>query len=241
MGYHDMLGEGDFGSLGPTSFTPINVQDASNTVSPNELFMDHSAPNSNAMTNLTTPSMYDGSPDDVGSYEASPLFTDSDNIGPSRWPSLFEDDNATYAPADLSSSTESFDQVKHVNPASVCMDRTVSTSSMTSATRGGANERPSTSHTNHRLSLTSGVTKNRRTGRALPDIEVADGDAKGMKRAKNTMAARKSRQKKRDIEDSLRDDLAHMTAERDRWMHLAIRHGAPIPETKVPVRSQSDQ
>jgi len=81
----------------------------------------------------------------------------------------------------------------------------------------------------HRLASPSGVQKNRRTGKTLEPIEVEDLDPVSVKRAKNTMAARKSRQKKRDVEEQLRIELAAMTAERDRWMHAAIARGAPPP------------
>ena len=235
------MGEASFGSLSRNAFTPINSEDTANTsphtISPNDIFMDHSAPNSNVMTNLTTPSMYDGSPDDLDSFENSPLFMDTNGVTRNEWPSLFDNE---YAPADMASSIESIDKPIHVNPASVSMARTVSASSVNSATNVDASERPDSSHTRHRLSLIAGVQKNKRTGRALPPIEVEEGDSKALKRAKNTMAARKSRQKKRDIEDSLRNDLAKMTAERDRWMHVAIAHGAPIPETKVSIRHSEE-
>lgn len=239
LDFKDLLGEGDFGSLNPSAFTPINGPGDSNasthTVSPHDIFMDHSAPNSNALTNLTTPSMYDGSPDDLDNFDASPLFVDSNPTGRGQWTPLFEHESGSYAPAQMTESTESLDdQNSGIAPTSVCMDRTVSMSSMTSATKGSEQL-----DSRHRLSLTSGVTKNRRTGRALPPIEVEEGDSRALKRAKNTMAARKSRQKKRDIEESLRSDLADMTAERDRWMHIAIQHGAPLPDTRAVSRSVS--
>ena len=237
LNFKDLLGGGDFGSLNPNSFNPINEQGTSNasnpTISPHDIFMDHSAPNSNALTNLTTPSMYDGSPDDLDSFEASPLFIDSNNIGHSQWPSLFENDNGLYAPAEINSSTESLEHTTSgVSLAAVTMDRTISMSSSHSAPKSIERTDPK-----HRLSLTSGVTKNRRTGRTLAPIEVEEGDSKALKRAKNTMAARKSRQKKRDIEESLRGELAEMTAERDRWMHIAIKYGAPLPDTRAPSRN----
>ena len=235
MDFNDFTpGNDGFGSADPSAFTPINGQGNSgvspNTVSPNDLFMD-SAPNSNALTNLTTPSMYDGSPDAFDSFDTSPFLNDTNHVGSSHWPSLFEHEDAQYAPAEMvsSSSTESLANQQGVNLASVSKDRPVSSASMTSP-----QERPSTGH---RMSLSSGITKNRRTGRALPPIEVEEGDSKALKRAKNTMAARKSRQKKRDIEETLRQELAEMTAARDRWMHIAIKHGAPLPETTVPSRN----
>ena len=202
----------------------VSGTSSSNTVSPQDVFaMSPSAPNSNSFTNLTTPSMYDGSPDD--SFETSPLFGNDNVSGP--WTSLFPEESDTYAPAvrsnqDLSSSRESL-----TKPTSAEMNRTASSSSV---------DVKSEDALRHRLSISSGVTKNKRTGRSLGPIEVDESDSKALKRAKNTMAARKSRQKKRDVEEGLRCDLAAMTAERDKWMHVAIAHGAPIPESTAPAR-----
>lgn len=197
---------------------------SSNTVSPQELFaMTPSAPNSNSFTNLTTPSMYDGSPDD--SFETSPLFGNDQISG--QWTSLFPDEGDSYGPAaeltqDVLSSNESLPK-----PDSAPMDRTASSSSM---------DLKSEEMLRHRPSVSSGVSKNKRTGRTLGPIEVDEHDSKALKRAKNTMAARKSRQKKRDVEDGLRSDLNIMTADRDKWMHLAIAHGAPIPDSTAPLK-----
>lgn len=199
-------------------FTAVNdAAPNANTVSPEQLFLDHanSAPNSNTFTNLTTPSMGDYSPDELDSFETSPMF-DAEELNGGNWSSLFHDgDNYTPAADNTSMAHES-----------VSMSRIASTSStdfQTPVTPG------------HRMSLTSGVAKNRRTGKLLGSIEVDVADSKAFKRAKNTMAARKSRQKKRDIEDSLRVEVAALTAERDRWMHLAIAHGAPIPDSPTAI------
>ncbi|KAI9711935.1 MAG: hypothetical protein M1828_001777 [Chrysothrix sp. TS-e1954] len=193
----------------------------SHTVSPRDLLMDMSAPNSNALTNMTTPSLYDDSPE--GAYEASPLFGSDNFDGSSNWPPLFdnvEDDAGLYVPA-----RQSFTSAAEAQDAdtSALMERTNSSTS-------SVDVKPTDLH---RMSLTSGISKQRRVGRDLGPIEVVDGDTQAFKRAKNTLAARKSRQKKRDIEEGLRVELAAMTAERDRWMHTAIAHGAAPPESKV--------
>lgn len=225
MDFGTSTDSGSFGSAG-LSFTAVNDQGvhsaaSTHTVSPQELFMDHSAPNSNTFTNLTTPSMYDGSPDDFSSYEASPLFSTNEIGDGQPWPSLFADDEPMYAPAQQMASTGSHNDNRPTSAVSASMTRTASASSAADASK-------------HRMSISAGVHKNKRTGRLLGPIEVDTEDTAAMKRAKNTMAARKSRQKKRDVEDSLRDELAEMTAQRDRWMHIAIQHGAPLPDVRDP-------
>lgn len=230
MEFTDMLtGDEGFGSLGSAAFKAVNSRAAaqpsapsSYTVSPRELNMDHSAPNSNTFTNLTTPSMYDGSPDDLSSFEASPLFTNqTDGSHSSQWPSLFADeDNVLYAPA-----------AEAPQPAAADMARSSSSTSTNSESTPAA-VRAETAR--QRMSISAGVHKNKRTGRVLGPIEVDEADSAAIKRAKNTLAARKSRQKKRDVEDQLRMDLAEMTAQRDRWMHVAIAHGAPLPDPRDP-------
>ena len=207
----------------PSAFDAINSSAlSSHTVSPQELFTDPSAPNSNTLTDLTSPSMFDGSPE-FNSFDNSPLFGDDNNIN--TWPSLFTEQDEL----NESASTSIHDLAQSTCPPSlhghsVSMERTVSGASA-EAGRG-------TSRMHHRLSVTSGVNKNRRNARHLEDIEVDEADTKAVKRAKNTMAARKSRQKKRDVEDSLRGALNEMTTERDKWMHLAISYGAPCPELR---------
>lgn len=210
-----------FGSSGP-DFTQVNQgTESKHTVSPQELFMDNSAPNSSTMTNLTSPSLYDGSPDDFSSYNASPLFSTDKDVGDSNhWPPLFSDE-LMYAPANPSVSLGDFDLEETTRATSVAMSRTTSTASAADKSE-------------KRMSISAGVHKNKRTGRLLGPIEVDTDDTAAMKRAKNTMAARKSRQKKRDVEDGLRSELDEMKAQRDHWMHTAIRYGAPIPDMRAP-------
>lgn len=223
MEFTDVIGDEGFGAMG-SGFKAINAREhppapASYTVSPQELSLDHSAPNSNTFTNLTTPSMYDGSPDDLSSFEASPLFSANvDGGSNSQWPSLFADeDNVLYAPADKPEPAREAPE----------MSRTSSADSTTSHDAPVSPALPK-----QRMSINAGVHKNKRTGRLLGPIEVDEADCAAVKRAKNTLAARKSRQKKRDVEDQLRLDLSEMTAQRDRWMHIAIAHGAPLPDPR---------
>lgn len=193
---------------------------SSHTVSPKDLFaMTPSAPNSNSLTNLTTPSMYDGSPGE-DSFDTSPMFPNDEAGG--TWSSLFPEENDMYTPADPTAQDLDSSHEAHLIDHSVKMMRNESSSSLDAQPEDPLR---------HRLSVSSGVSKNRRTGRSLAPIKVPDNDTKALKRAKNTLAARKSRQKKRDVEDSLRADLAAMTADRDKWKLTAISHGAPIPDS----------
>ncbi|KAI9670616.1 MAG: hypothetical protein M1831_005836 [Alyxoria varia] len=213
LDFNELL-QSDSYDMASRAFNALNSSaPSSHTVSPQELFTDPSAPNSNTLTDLTSPSLFDGSPD-FNSFDNSPLFGDDNNV--TTWPSLFPEQDEFNGSAYNSTP----DPGNFVHRRS--MERTVSGASAESS------KETSTMH--HRLSVTSGVNKTRRNGRQLGPIDVDEGDSKAVKRAKNTMAARKSRQKKRDVEDSLRNALNEMTTERDKWMHVAISHGAPCPD-----------
>lgn len=193
-------------------YTPL-----SQTVSPQDLFLDRTMTGSDSavFTNLTTPSMYDGSPDALASYQASPMLAHDLHAGAdSSWYSLFPDTTDHMA----SSVTQTTELELPRQP-------TPSPEPASPASPG-----PVPDILRSRLSSVAGVAKCRRAVKELSPIVVDSGDVKAFKRAKNTMAARKSRQKKRDVEEQLRYELAAMTAERDRWMHIAIQHGAPLPD-----------
>lgn len=225
IGFDEPLDFGDLierDSVGANSFTAINQPAGPATISPRDLYLDSPAlANSMSQTNLTTPSLYNGSPDD-SFYDTSPAYAMNDDD--TTWPSLFPNGSEQlYASAKQSNNT--YDSMHDTT-----MERTISSSS------NEATSEP----LRHRMSSTSGVFKNRRTGRVLEPIKVSETDEIAFKRAKNTMAARKSRQKKRDVEECLRIELQAMTAERDRWMHQAIAHGAPVPTSPL-LRPQSFQ
>ena len=48
-----------------------------------------------------------------------------------------------------------------------------------------------------------------------------------MKRARNTLAARKSRQRKMQRFEELEDEIAKLKEERDHWKSLALRRNGP--------------
>lgn len=227
-------------------FTPINDATGSmstlpDTVSPADLlYNDFSAPNSNSFTNLTTPSMLD---------DNSPFLTDSANVSPAFELGDFNTTGAhhdSFAPLfpsnefdHLGSATtvQARKQHRDLNSSSESLVRQASTSAMSRSTSARSNtDAPMSSTTKadilrHRLSLNAGIGKSsRRATKALGPIEVDEGDERALKRAKNTLAARKSRQKKKDEVETLESKLLEMVEERDYWKMLAVRYGAPVPE-----------
>ncbi|KAI2607984.1 hypothetical protein GGR54DRAFT_633120 [Hypoxylon sp. NC1633] len=184
------------------------------TVSPQDLLLsDHftSAPNSAAITNLTSPSMYGESPDLHDNYETSPNFesADFDNGSKDTWFSLFpEQDNATenVSAADQSPAEQSEDlEDADIKP----LPRRKSADSPSGAASG-------------RHSSVSGVNARRRD-KPLPPIVVNDpSDTVAMKRARNTLAARKSRERKAIRFEELEAKIANLEKERDYWKNKAL-------------------
>lgn len=191
------------------------------TVSPIDcLLSPDNVPGSALFSDLTSPSMSNTSPDFSDNFDASPMLASTDAI-PDNWFPLFSDNEAV--DDSFQHTTNLVDTTEEGLEDLPCPTKVTETFEQTSSSPS-----PSPSIL-HRLSSPSGVQKNRRTGKTLEPIEVEDLDPVSAKRAKNTMAARKSRQKKRDVEEQLRIELAAMTAERDRWMHAAIARGATPP------------
>merc|ERR1712144_42899 len=68
----------------------------------------------------------------------------------------------------------------------------------------------------------------RKRDKPLPPIVVEDpNDTVAMKRARNTLAARKSRQRKMQRFEELEDEIAKLKEERDHWKSLALRRNGP--------------
>ncbi|KAI1174715.1 hypothetical protein F4777DRAFT_374832 [Nemania sp. FL0916] len=178
------------------------------TVSPDELFLPDqlSAPNSTAFTNLTTPSNFGESPE-FDQYEVSPNFGDFDAGSNENWFSLFPEAAADQATASAKSPEEA--------PAELEITETDSQPRRKSSTSS-----PSLNHARH--SSVSGVNPRRRD-KPLPPIVVDDpSDAVAMKRARNTLAARKSRERKAQKLEELEEEIAKLTADRDHWKRIAL-------------------
>lgn len=185
------------------------------TVSPQDLFVRElpSAPNSTAFTNLTSPSLYNGSPD-FDNFDVSPNFghTDFDLSAGSgdAWFPLFPQDNT------ITEALAAIDQsplVQNLDLEPAAQPRRKSGTSPTSTGHG-------------RHSSVSGVNSRRRD-KPLPPIVVDDpSDNTAMKRARNTLAARKSRERKAQKLEDLEDKIAKLEEERDHWKRIALSRGA---------------
>lgn len=178
------------------------------TVSPKDIMVD-SAPPSTTFTNLTTPgTSYVDSPYclDV-SADTSPLF-DSDNLASesNTWPSLFNDDFT-----DVSAPVNSrvLDVAPKMSP--------IGSSPGQSSSRGGSNQ--------GRHSSGSGVSSRRRD-KPLPVITVDDPhDIVAVKRARNTLAARKSRQKRLEQSEQLMKQVEDLEVQVEYWKQIALGRG----------------
>lgn len=203
------------------------------TVSPVDLLVNEqlfSAPNSTAFTALTSPSVFNESPDYTASVDASPLFG-ADPLDASHWAPLFGPTEqfaplTTHAPASASPA--------EVEQSPATMSEDLPTASPSERRKSSAVSSPG-----GRMSATAGVGSRRRT-RPLPPIEIKDkDDVVAYKRAKNTLAARKSRERKamrvEELEEKVRalqaeiadeqEKLKNIQAERDHWKSLALANG----------------
>lgn len=188
------------------------------TVSPHDVLLDSNPPSS-VFSNLTTPeNTLLESPQTY--IKNSPYDREiSDNS--EHWFSLFptepEDQEPKTAVPVTASSPQKNPTSKHVAPA---MSRTTSSGQLSS--RG--------SHQG-RMSASSGVGKARRT-QPLPPIVVDERDVIAMKRARNTMAARKSRQRRNENVEQLEAHLAESKAlneslalQVETWKERALQSG----------------
>ncbi|KAG6081246.1 hypothetical protein E4U15_002976 [Claviceps sp. LM218 group G6] len=185
------------------------------TVSPHDLLVQDpfsSAPSSAALTALTSPSLYNESPD-VDSFDASPNFgnVDFDDTGDSWYP-LFPDESShgdlQFAKSDLSLAEALSDKVSAV----VDQDAAV-------VSRKKAAVSPPSGR---RHSSIAGVNPRKRD-KPLPPIVIEDpNDTTAMKRARNTLAARKSRERKAMHVEDLMSRIATLEAECHHWKSIAM-------------------
>jgi general control protein GCN4 len=184
----------------------LRIRQHSLLISPESpLLLDHSlsAPSSIALTTLTSPSLSDESPMFASSCQVSPQF-DGIDYNASEWFSLFPVEPI---------------ETMHMNR----LDCTAGEEAGLNADNLGqrARDSPPAPHEQaRRHSHSSGV--NRRRTKPLPPIIVEDhNDHVAMKRARNTIAARKSRQRKAQRVEDLENEILRLTAERDHWRQLA--------------------
>jgi len=188
-----------------TSGSTANV----GTVSPQDLLIHDpimSTPNSTTLTTLTSPSVYNESPEfDV--YDVSPSFGSADlDVGSAdAWFPLFPQVNP---------------EPPKPKPVILGLDPEKDAQTL------GHRRKPLASSPPGRHSAVAGVSSRRRD-KPLPPIIVEDPtDVVAMKRARNTLAARKSRERKAQRLEQLEADIVRLTQERDYWKALALAHGA---------------
>ncbi|KAF5674561.1 Cross-pathway control 1 [Fusarium heterosporum] len=181
------------------------------TISPQDLLVHDSfmsAPNSSALTALTSPSIYNESPDFADGYDVSPNFGNADfDTAADPWFPLFPQQDTSVAaapqPTVESSPEEKSDELE--------------SDSQSPPSRRKSGVSPSTRH-----SSVAGVNARKRD-KPLPPIIIDDpSDTVAMKRARNTLAARKSRERKAMKMEELEEKIAKLEEERDHWKRIAL-------------------
>lgn len=193
----------------PSIFDLPGASSHPGTVSPQDLLLQDpymSAPNSSALTALTSPSPYE-SPDFVDGYDVSPNFSTADFDGAStQWYSLFPDQPVQ---GEVKVAGEDQSPMHHAEELDIAQE-------------GTAGQRKSGSPSSTRHSSVAGVGSRKRD-KPLPPIVVDDpNDIVAMKRARNTLAARKSRERKALKVDELEARIAKLVEERDHWKSIAL-------------------
>jgi general control protein GCN4 len=205
----------------PTVFDLGSAPGSNNmgTVSPHDLLITEpfmSAPNSTALTTLTSPSVFDGSPSfDADNFECSPNFGTSDYEvnNPEHWFPLFPQTTAAAS-------------APQVKPEQSPAEKSEELEGSEPAAPGHRRRSSGTSPPSGRHSSVSGVNSRRRD-KPLPPIIVEDPhDTVAMKRARNTLAARKSRERKAQRLDELEERIEKLTQDRDYWKNKALALGA---------------
>lgn len=211
-------------------FTGINDYSAGSvrTVSPKDIFEpfgSDSAPPSTAFTNITTPNqspyIYDMMAG-TESYECSPEFealVQDDFKKGDPWFSLFPDANDDSKPVDTP-AVMTLPLERTISSQS--MERSGSSSTGSPVVLDGSFRRKS-SVTNS--PATNGISKSRRRKGPLPAISVDPSDKVALKRARNTLAARESRQRKFDHVSDLERRNLELEAELEKWKNIAKAHG----------------
>ncbi|KAF2746472.1 hypothetical protein M011DRAFT_82286 [Sporormia fimetaria CBS 119925] len=194
------------------------------TVSPKDIFYEPgSTPPSAALTNITTPDF--GESPYLDSYQTSPFFQCDAVSSTDGWYSLFPEADPLPAVPAIPLPTA---------PVAPPLERTISTSSAAQSTTSSfdspapivldmAQRRKSS--TAGSPVTNAGVSKPRRRKGPLPAIVVDPNDKIALKRARNTLAARDSRQRKFDHVATLEKRNAELEAEVEKWKAIAQSYG----------------
>lgn len=180
-----------------SDFSPnLNTLDGhGSTVSPTEILMNHTMPASA----FSSPYLFDSPPE---GYDTSPLFG-TDDIN-ENWPSLFPSTNPVDS-EDIGSTAQAAGNSGTDNTSLVDSDSPGTSPSF----------RNMNSIKDQKRSATVGV---RKRVNPLPPIHIDDiSDTVAAKRARNTLAARKSRQKKADKMAEMAAKIDELQSEVEFW------------------------
>jgi general control protein GCN4 len=197
-----------------SEFSPLMGTDLSGTtVSPSEVTMNPTMPT----PTFSSPYFFD-SPSE--GYDTSPLFSADDITGGDNWYSLFpeanqdSEDNSSAAAAAASAS---------LHQAMIGEIIVKQSDSRESTTSPETSPKFTGSTRMQKRSSTSGVRKRQQP---LPPIVVEDpSDIVALKRARNTLAARKSRAKKAEKMDEMEATIQELKAEVEHWKSIALSKG----------------
>jgi general control protein GCN4 len=209
-----------------SAFNAINDYSAAagsvRTVSPKDIFSDAfgSAPASAALTNMTTPDINESPFLNNDSYECSPMLFNEPNVS-GEWFPLFPEEETNAVNASFPAQPISLPMERTVS--SQTMERSGSSSTGSPIVLDSSSFRRKSSATNS-PATNGGISKSRRR-KDLPKISVDPSDKVALKRARNTMAARESRQRKFDHITELEQRNADLEAELEKWKSIAIAQG----------------
>ena len=173
----------------------------------------NSEPASTTLTNLTTPGSDPLNSPFALSTDTSPIFAGDLNLAAEAdsWPPLISSDELMN---DMPTEHSTEEPLLDLSVAP-CMSRNASSPGQFSSR--GSNQ--------CRHSFTSGVGSKRRD-KPLPAIVIDDPtDSIKVKRARNTLAARKSRQKRVQIHDELETQVADLKNQVSYWRDIALALG----------------
>ncbi|KAI9368569.1 hypothetical protein BJX61DRAFT_210677 [Aspergillus egyptiacus] len=209
----------------PTGVTSVkgSADPPAGTISPKDLFIDASAPPSTSFTDLSTPSF-----ESPGCFSqgTSPMFGNEQELipGHEEWDSLFPAQESLSMPFD-STTLDVASSLVAEPKAEVTVSPPVESVST-----------PAPSTKVQRNAVTKHSTVGRvgtRQRKPLPPIEYDENDPAAVRRARNTEAARKSRQRKVERQNVLETRIEELEKELEEakereqyWKALALSKGA---------------
>jgi hypothetical protein len=148
------------------------------------------------------------------------MFQNEPTMANNDWYSLFPEEEIKAAEPDFSAAAITLSMERTISSQS--MERSESSSTGSPLVLDSSFRRKS-SVTNS--PATNGVSKSRRRKGPLPAISVDPSDKIALKRARNTLAARESRQRKFDHVAELEKRNADLEAELEKWKNIAFAQG----------------